>query len=249
MKKKKEAEIIFNPADYAYMDDMPLEGWVWEFERRSEDYKKAFVELNECGKTSIEGLQFLETCNFDPSKRWCEVDQVKAGLSRANPVQIVNLKWGHDIPSEDSEPFTYKDAQFKAEAGKVTVTYSSRHSHPLDTLRHQMGKEFIVMALINLDANNKKIIPLVGDALDEWRKALKIKTKKLPRKQQDSPMWKSWLMVYDIKTANHKLKYPAIGRELEKYFENHYEYTLSRNIGNYFNEAEKMIDGGYRNLL
>ena len=42
MKKKKEIEIIFNPTDYAYMDEMILEGWLWEFERRSDAYKEAY---------------------------------------------------------------------------------------------------------------------------------------------------------------------------------------------------------------
>lgn len=38
--KKKEPQ--FNPADYAYMDNMPLEGWIWEFIRRSPTYKTTF---------------------------------------------------------------------------------------------------------------------------------------------------------------------------------------------------------------
>ena len=41
---KKKIEIVFNPADYDYLDDpeMPLEGWVWEFERRSDSYRGAY---------------------------------------------------------------------------------------------------------------------------------------------------------------------------------------------------------------
>src|SRR5208283_2122985 len=37
MKKKKE--IGFNPTDYEYMDNMPLEGWIWEVIRRSQEYR------------------------------------------------------------------------------------------------------------------------------------------------------------------------------------------------------------------
>lgn len=42
MKKEKEKEIEFNPADYDYMDSIPLEGWVWEIIRRSSKYKNIY---------------------------------------------------------------------------------------------------------------------------------------------------------------------------------------------------------------
>ncbi len=43
MGKKKQREkdaININPADYDYMDDMPLDGWFWEIIRRGEFYKR-----------------------------------------------------------------------------------------------------------------------------------------------------------------------------------------------------------------
>jgi hypothetical protein len=42
MKKRQKKEIQFNPADYNYLDDMPLEGWIWEIIRRSEKYMNSF---------------------------------------------------------------------------------------------------------------------------------------------------------------------------------------------------------------
>lgn len=40
MKKGKvKKEFKFNSADYDYMDDMPLKGWMWEFIRRSTEYR------------------------------------------------------------------------------------------------------------------------------------------------------------------------------------------------------------------
>ena len=248
MKKKKE--IVFNPADYDYLDDpeMPLEGWVWEFERRSTAYRNAYTELIAKGKTSVTGLIFFEACEFDPSKKWREVDHVTAYLSKANPVKVVNLKWGHVIPSDDSEPFIFKDAQFKAEAGKVTVTYSSRNSHPFDTVRHQMGKETIVMALINLAANNKKIMPLVEDSLDKWRKALKILPKRTSKKSKGISIWKSYLMTYDIVKKHNRVSYKTVGEKLYECFHEK-SYKSDRNIQNYFEGAKALVEGEYKSIL
>ncbi len=46
MKKEKgKKEFKFNPADYDYMDDMPLDGWFWEFIRRNSEYDKIYSFL------------------------------------------------------------------------------------------------------------------------------------------------------------------------------------------------------------
>jgi hypothetical protein len=37
-KEEEKREVHFNPADYYYMDKMPLEGWMWEFIRRNPEY-------------------------------------------------------------------------------------------------------------------------------------------------------------------------------------------------------------------
>lgn len=45
MRMKKEKQITFNPADYDYMDDMPLDGWIWEFVRRNSGYGQLYFIL------------------------------------------------------------------------------------------------------------------------------------------------------------------------------------------------------------
>lgn len=42
MKKEKgtkEKGFTFNPSEYDYLDDLPIQGWIWEFIRRSNEYK------------------------------------------------------------------------------------------------------------------------------------------------------------------------------------------------------------------
>lgn len=250
MKRKKNNEIKFDPANYAYMDnpDMTLDGWLWEFERRSEAYKKAYKKLFDKSDFDCDGLLFLESCHFDPSKKWSEVDRVSSYLSKAHPVEVINLKWGHAIPSNDSDPFMFKDTRFELKNGKVTITYSSRHSHPLDTLRHEIGKESIAMALINLDANKADILRIVEDKLDEWKKALKIAPKRAAKITEGKSIWKSYLMVYDMKNENDKLLFREIGSKLYDCF-HHARYENDRNVENYYKQAAALIDGGYKTLL
>jgi hypothetical protein len=52
-KEKKKEEIQFNPADYDYMDDMPLERWMWEFIRRSQDYRDFYEKWRKDSGKSV----------------------------------------------------------------------------------------------------------------------------------------------------------------------------------------------------
>lgn len=46
-KEEKEQVTSFNPHDYDYMDNMPLDGWAWEFVRRNESYRNAYLRVKE----------------------------------------------------------------------------------------------------------------------------------------------------------------------------------------------------------
>jgi hypothetical protein len=79
LEKKKDKKIKFNLDDYAYMDNMPHLGWLWEFERRSIDYKEAY-KAQEKGENeyfrdnlSAKNLIFITSCAYDPSKTWAQI--------------------------------------------------------------------------------------------------------------------------------------------------------------------------------
>ena len=44
MGKEKE-KVKFNPSDYDYMNNLPLEGWIWEFIRRNPEYRRLYSEI------------------------------------------------------------------------------------------------------------------------------------------------------------------------------------------------------------
>lgn len=47
MGKEKRQKIELNPVDYNYMDDMPLEGWIWEIVRRGKTFADVYKKMEE----------------------------------------------------------------------------------------------------------------------------------------------------------------------------------------------------------
>ncbi len=66
-KEKKKKEIEFNPADYDYMDNMPMAGWMWEFMRRSPDYRDIYEEHTQMSKDNPDDY-FEDWGGFRPIK-------------------------------------------------------------------------------------------------------------------------------------------------------------------------------------
>lgn len=111
MKKKKTKEkkkIEFNIADYDYMDDMPLIGWVWEFMRRSDEYIK-FWEIgprsdgykvfwgDEAGNPDIFIVGDKRWMGKNPNEKWTSeyLEWLDPGLhevvSKSKPVDVTNM--------------------------------------------------------------------------------------------------------------------------------------------------------------
>jgi len=300
-------EMDFNPADYDYMDSMASEviGWLWEFERRSKAYKEAYSEYVLKGNfgylennPSANRLLFLEDCQYDPSKKWSEVEQVRSvSPSKTNPLKVINLKWrvdfsspvkklkkkpsdylkeeyekhnikinfkNDDLPesSEINSVFTDDGKQYPLEEypkiqrqlinGKVILTCDFKH--PFSTFFWQLGKENVVMALIDISATQTKINESLEIELDKWRKALNIKPQKAPRREFDeyevlikkANKWKSYLIVYDLIGEKKQISYKKITFKLQEFGKN---YSNEKNIENYYKKAKKLINGDYKKLL
>lgn len=107
-KGKYKANVSFNIADYDYVDDMPVEGWIWEFARRSKEYKqywgkyKHLVTLEKMDLLTLLEAEEKESpfgANFmfwDPTDKWS--DEYKdfffaKGASKCSPVEVINLMW------------------------------------------------------------------------------------------------------------------------------------------------------------
>lgn len=51
------------PDTYDYLDSMPLEGWIWEFVRRSEHYRERYANLKKGVEAGVSGERLLSMVN------------------------------------------------------------------------------------------------------------------------------------------------------------------------------------------
>ncbi len=106
MKKsiKKKAEL--NLSDYDYLDRISLLGWMWEFARRSKDFKDYYRNFEPIkAKGNYAQLMLFASENGpigvfaldckDPSEKWSDKDDITynfaCGLTKCTPVIIFNL--------------------------------------------------------------------------------------------------------------------------------------------------------------
>lgn len=252
MKKGKRTDSTpeFNLSDYDYLSSKtPLIGWIWEFARRSKEYQEYWAKYHEL-KTQIMSpsgsSDYLKLIEFadehgpfnmyflkhkDPSEAWDNNNNSSflwaCGLSKSTPVEIVNLKYG---------PMPYYNAD------------------PIEMLLPHIGKENILMALIDISAPRTvdELLSAIGKQISHWRKELNVKKVKAPKKQKknrnkligDANIWKGCLIVYDIKQKHKKISYEDIANLFVSI--NSIEV---KTIERYYNAANEMINGGYRKYL
>jgi hypothetical protein len=227
-KVKKEKNIEFNPADYDYMDSMPLEGWIWEFMRRSDEHKKywsAYKEMkdkyNKNEISSEELSEFRENHWFiktdqsawiykyyfsekDPSEKWDnKKDSHKDSMYRC----LDGISKSYPIDVINLKWFLYPDGTLIAHGDDKTQMYPLVSRDPMEKLSLNMGNENILMALIDISApmSIEKIFELIKPHLKEWRKLLKVHVTdaKTPKKNPNkllkkARIWKSYLIIYDL---------------------------------------------------
>jgi hypothetical protein len=255
MKKKKEIE--FNPADYDYMDDMPIEGWIWEFIRRSEKYKIAYnLRREKYGKHEksddfAECLRQYEDSFFkshsikpyyseDYKEKWSPGKRfIYSGVSKVHPLKVMNLKYGTNTKKEllDENEAFFNDPL-------IVLTGHTAHSNT----------ENIVMALIDISTPQSvdEILKSLKQELLLWRKALKLsktRSAKTPRKKankliKNARIWKSYLIVYDLVDSGKSLEGVSDVLSLSDEF-----YSDVKNVENHYKNALALLNGGYRKYL
>ncbi len=287
--KKKQKKIAFNLADYAYMDEMPLRGWVWEFKRRSKEYRKFWQE-----KGHFLRYQILPWANHNPKLKFCEIygtiwDPRRQGVSKSYPVESVNLKWHSQqkpdtytgkylqklpdridletrkvIPATKTDLLSYAET-FVTDAGRQTTLSYSRQDegqdifHPLARLRKNLGKENLVMVLVDLSAPiaTKQMTATITKEIAYWRRRLKLpksRAAKTYKKNKNnlvgnSQIWKSYLMIYDLIELND-LTYKAASdylSQLDVFCVDH--YGAERKVQQHYEAAKFLINGGFKALL
>lgn len=253
MKKK----INFDPTAYAYMDTMPLLGWIWEFERRSEQYRNAYAfrQNNPSKENSYKkGLVYFRSQGWDPDLKWNEVNNnIKpASVLKYAPVKTANLKWKDNL-------IPHSPGEERILNGEISISYDYAGEHPVTMVRDEFGRENVVMALIDISANQRDINEALESQIDLWRKKLKIKPQRAPKKKsqvkikddeeilrKNSTMWKAYFIVYDLIGEPKRLTFKKVSYILQEFGTN---YSSEKNISNYYKEAKKLINGIYKEYL
>ncbi len=253
MKKsiKKKAEL--NLSDYDYLDRISLLGWMWEFARRSKDFKDYYRNFEPIkAKGNYAQLMLFASENGpigvfaldckDPSEKWSDKDDITynfaCGLTKCTPVIIFNL-------DEYDRGFNIQKKQ----------QFINNIPYPLREVSRHLGDKNIVMALIDISSGQSidEILQTIKPRLVSWRKEFKLPKKrsaKTPKKNKNelikkAKIWKSYLIVYDLIKAGmlHKDASDKLSLHDEE------TYSSEKTIERHYKAAEKLINGGYREYL
>jgi hypothetical protein len=123
-KGSKKKAVKFDPSEYDYMDDMPLEGWIWEFVRRSDYYKefhpkvsklqgsskkKDIAEVTALFKEFLD-IHFPLMPLYPPDCKWSDVKLSPFGYhphkTKLFPLKVVNLGIGYGVDRKYGEPIS-----------------------------------------------------------------------------------------------------------------------------------------------
>jgi len=240
--KKKQFE--FNPADYDYMDSMPLEGWIWEIIRRSEEYTKDYKEL-EIILTNSERDAFSISEFFAVAEKR-SIDLVAFSLefgANGLPREFIRvpdpdyfLVTGDlSIPKPQSKYIDVKDSLEVGAIEPVTFypykKYIDREIHSLHKVLGEfdgtlISQEDDVAAAEHLFVRHLAISTpedtiYVGISrkarIKDIEKCLlkKIRGYLTPKKKRErDDRWKYYLIVYDLKEENPNLNYEDVSNIL-----------------------------------
>jgi hypothetical protein len=253
------------PEDYDYMDTMPLEGWMWEFIRRNNDYRRLYQECRRTDTTYRAYLdkigQITRTVALKPNFSSRKLDRrlffVRHFIGIPNPNASFD-KFGDVKP--DIDGFTPVLAFKPREDDLTNDSFSERHSsYILGTVLPPSAN--IDTLFIGIDTNAD--INFVQDKLKQILGRYLRRREGRGRVRDDK--WKHYLIAYDLRKEKN-LTYDSIGvvlmqaypevirkrlvdgRRVPQRESSESSFTKS-NCEYYYTEALKLIDNGYKKHL
>jgi len=261
-------DIQFNPDNYAYMDDIPLAGWMWEFIRRSSDYIKKYQ--------AIKGL----TSSFSLSskiikRRLCEFEQILPDFDNPLYSELKALESECFIkPEIISEGFpdfrNYLALRVKDRPEYVGIPDPAiRYSGFIKLKPFIHGATTVLMQKFDTDVEDKNLLPwLKGlihyrlentlflsvsrganlkDVKKDVSKIIKENIQPKKRKKRNSK-WKYYLIAYDLREQN-KIRYSEITNVMMNFFPENKKLLDEKNVENYHNNALLLIHGQFKKYL
>jgi hypothetical protein len=275
-KEKRGNGLKFNPTDYDYMDSLPMEGWIWEFIKRSTKYKdfnqKCEQNLKkgwQAGKDSALFKEYID--NFFPFFSWSSEDRsllVRNVITKLNPIRIVNLEGiGFSKIGECGIPHPLIKKE-KKKSSKVYYIldypliqgdsldgdYHYERDHPIELLFRNQGRKNILMVLIDLSTPGSvdELLKKLSIELLGWRKALRLPETRSPKTDRQ----KKNILVKKAKIwKSYLMVYDliaagcSINEASDMLSECDEFYSGPKNIENHFKRATALINGGYKKFV
>tara|TARA_B100000315_G_C14493949_1_gene548980 strand:- start:95 stop:937 length:843 start_codon:yes stop_codon:yes gene_type:complete len=263
--KNKDNEILKYDRDkllekYDYFKNTDLLGFMWEFIRRNEEYKKTYEE-----------------CFLHPPGHFFNYDPVP--LKRDNLLFDLERTWRRNYPYRKIFEFGLEypldpdkkanDKHFKATPLKsyfkwsIKLLFSSfddlSKEKYFDELKWVLLQNDNLGMLIDIDAPIDKIkfdIERVIEIAKEQREHLKKEFSGTPVENEEKEEkkrimkneWPDYLIAYDLKESGYKTI--KIAQILFPNEDNSYPgFIVSRKINNCTKSAKKLINGGYKKYL
>lgn len=263
MQKENPLDVV----EYVYMDDMDLEGWMWEFIRRSSDYQDKYTEiintlyedypynvlrkhmpaLNKMGIASI-------SWNFNRD----EYDDLRsdcflyAEVASSSP----DFRCFEGIPNPSKRYIDLKESnEFKNAAQDLhfitgirpfktgflsNINDGSQYERLIERLAMPVPEETLYVGI----ARTIKIGNLGTYLLPRLKKILEERSGRMRMSK-----WKNYLISYDLRARG--LTYSQISTYMTRACSEEDDERLcdERNIENYHAQAVTLINGGYKKLL
>lgn len=226
---KEKVEININPAEYDYMDNMPLEGWIWEFIRRKKEYQAAYKEIEKVVLQSLKNKTAMQRAEMNTavtsrlnneleemSIRFCEVKDYR---HPPDPQYFLNVPANCKIVSIPKPQTKYCDVDLKGFIRNVSpvrvMTFDDIIDGGISKTNGFVGAddamdygEYLLKALTITNSEDTIYVGISKEAKLEDVKyhllpVLKEYLERAEVRVRDDK-WKYYLIVYDLKQKYQK---------------------------------------------
>lgn len=230
---------------YKYLRKLNLEGYLWEFIRRNEDYKKLYNE-------------FIKYKEHFRKRNWHELPKYKIFYELKMKLKGYGLNYPLD-PSIQANKIIDLKSYFMI---NQTVEILCMDDHPDRALCWQYieATGHKVALLINLESSERKIISNIKKIFKRAKKAFKVsinnhKVSKIEKEKRKRKDWYEYLIAYDLIKIN-KITIKEIAeilpytRHKKSDLQNHTSgCNECRKVRRYINKAEQLINSKYRDYI
>lgn len=266
-------DIKFNPSDYSYLDNIPFAGWMWEFIRRSPEYRKKYDDIKNTSEiahllTKEKRRMFVYEQTFSRGKN--HLYSKLTNLEKDNFVRpLIVFDADEDsehflllgieqrpstfvgIPKPTSKYCDFLEKRSFVQGAKAVLWFT--FSDDIEKLSREV-LAYYLKSITHLNSENTLYIGIsLGANPKDVQEELNIVLDKNIKSKKRKPRmdkWKYYLMIYDA--VKNGLKMSKISEILSSYIEDLDEaakFGSERKIRLHYSRAESLIRGEYKKYL